>query len=125
MDPKYTTNLYGQWLAWQITVEHSIDPAEGVEPVETIDPSIVFRGDIIIECKKQALEAAKKDRTGLVLWTDGSKLDNGNLGATVCWRDKSLGQWNDKIVFLGKNKEILDAELWAILEALSILRKEH
>lgn len=30
--------IYGQWLAWQITFEHSIDPADGVEPVETITP---------------------------------------------------------------------------------------
>ena len=34
--------------------------------------------------------------------------------------------WSVEIqsVFLGKNKEILDAELWAILEALGIARKE-
>ena len=81
-----------------------------------MDPSIGFKGDVIIEGKKQALEEAKKDRTGLVLWTDGSKLDKGKVGAAVCWKDKS--------VFLAKNKEILDAELWAILEALGVAKKE-
>lgn len=25
--------LHGQWLAWQITTDHAVDPAEGVELV--------------------------------------------------------------------------------------------
>lgn len=54
----------------------------------------------------------------------GSKLDQGNIGAAVCRRDKGRDQWKDKSVFLGKSKEILDAELWAILEALGITRNE-
>lgn len=58
-----------------------------------MDSSMAFQGDfIIIEPKKQALEKAKKDRTGLVLWTDGSKLDEGKVGAAVCWRVIRLGQ---------------------------------
>lgn len=69
------------------SVEHSIDPAEGAEPVEMMNPSIVFKGDIIIECKKQALVEAKKDSKGLVLWAGESKLDKGKVGAAVCWRD--------------------------------------
>lgn len=62
----------------------------------------VFTGDIMIECKKRALQEAKKYRTGLVLWTDGSKLDHGNAGAAVCLRDRRLNHWKDKSVFLGK-----------------------
>lgn len=54
----------------------------------------------------------------------GFKLDQGNIGAAVCRRDKGRDQWKDKSVFLGKSKEILDAELWAILEALGIARNE-
>ena len=84
----------------------------------------ISTGDIIIQCKKQAFHEAKKYRLGLVLLTDGSKLHHGNVGAAVCWRDKRLGQWKDKSVFLGKVKEILGAELWAILEALCIAEKE-
>ncbi len=59
--------LYGQCLAWQITIDHSIDPAEGVEPVEKIESNCLFKADVIIKCKKEALEEARKDRTGLVL----------------------------------------------------------
>ncbi len=36
---------------------------------------------------------------------------------------KSTAKWKEKIIFLGKNKEILDAELWAISEALGIAEK--
>lgn len=56
--------------------------------------------------------------------SDGSKLDNGNTGAAVCWKDKGTNRWREKIVFLGRNKEVLDAELWAILSALEIARDE-
>lgn len=89
-----------------------------------MDHRMVFKEDIVIEPKKQALEEAIKDRTSLVLWTDEFKLDKGKVRAAVCWRDTRLGLWKDKSGFLGENKEILDAELWAILEALDIARKE-
>ena len=116
--------LYGHWLAWQITIGHSIDPADGVEPVETMEPGIRFKGEIIIEPKKEALEEAKKNCTGLVMWTDGSKLDHGRFGDAVCWRESPIDLWKEKSVFLGKNKEVLDAELWAISNALDIAAKK-
>ncbi len=59
--------LYGQWLAWQMTLDHSFDPADGVEPVEVINPGINFQREIIIDCKKQALRKATKDNAVLVI----------------------------------------------------------
>ena len=117
--------LYEHWLAWPISYEHSIDPADGVEPVEIMEVDR-FSGKIVIQPKKNALEEARKYRAGLVMWTDGSKLDHGTgrVGAAVCWKEKTLDSWKEKSVFLGRNKEILDAELWAILEALDIAAKE-
>ena len=38
--------LYGHWLAWQISFEHSIDPADGVEPVEIMEVDR-FSGKIV------------------------------------------------------------------------------
>lgn len=58
------------------------------------------------------------DNPGLMLWTDGLKLDQSQVAAAVCWKEKSTAKWKEKSVFLGKNKEILDAELWAISQAL-------
>ena len=73
-----------------------------MEPTEKI-VSNSFINAAIIKPKKEALEEAKKDRTGLTLWTDGSKLDQGHVAAAICWRDNLLGQWKEKSVFLGGN----------------------
>ena len=50
--------LYGHWLAWQISIGHSIDPADGVEPVEDMEVHR-FTGEIVIQPKKEAFEEAK------------------------------------------------------------------
>lgn len=47
--------LFGQWLAWKVTIEHSIGPADGVKPVKTLEPDR-FKGQIIIHTKKTRLE---------------------------------------------------------------------
>lgn len=73
---------------------------------------------------KKAIEEAKKYRTGLVIWTDGSELDHGRAGTAVCWREKTYDLWKEKSVLLVKNKEVLDAELLAISDALDIAAKE-
>lgn len=44
--------LYGQWLAWQIAINHSIDSAEGVEPVEKMLSNGV-KANVIIKSKKK------------------------------------------------------------------------
>ena len=49
--------------------------------------------------------------------------NQGQTAAAVCWEDKSAAKWKEKSIFMGKNKEILDAELWAISEALDIAKK--
>ena len=82
-----------------------------------------FSGTIIIEEKKRAVQEARRYRTGTVMCVDGSKLDQGNAGAAVCWKDKASNSWKGTPAFLGKNKGILDAELWAIANGLDVARK--
>lgn len=79
-----------------------------------------FSGNITIAAKKKALEEARKYRAGNVLWVDGSKISQGNPGVSVCWKDKDYHSWENSSVFLGKNKETIDAELWAIANGLEI-----
>ena len=138
MNPK----LFGHLLAQQVASNHSIDPANRLEPVPSLKPGIGFSGSIVIEEKKKALGDAKKYRAGAVLWVDGFKLSRGNVGAAVCWEDKDCNSWKSNSAFLGQNKETVDGELWAIArkatlnshktpitifsdsqEALAILRK--
>lgn len=82
-----------------------------------------FSGNIIIEAKKKALEEAKKYHAGDVFWVDGSKFSQGHVGAAACWKEKDLNKWENKSDFLGKNKDIIDAELWAITIGLETARK--
>ena len=105
-------------LARQLALDNSIYPADGIEPVENLGSAAPFPGEIVIEKKEKAIKQAKKYQVGTVVWTDGSKLDTGNVGAAVTWRDKNLDEWKERSLFLGKNKEILDAELWATAMAL-------
>lgn len=84
-------------------INNAIDSADGVEPVEVSEPASGFAGSIIIE-KKKALEEAKRCQTGAVMWADDSELDQGNVGAAVCWKDRDPNNWKNTSVFLGKNK---------------------
>lgn len=54
-------------LLQQITVDHSIDPADGVEPVKKLRFDKLFKADVIVGCKKMVLEEARKNQPGLVL----------------------------------------------------------
>lgn len=64
---------FGQQLAQQVSVDFSIDLAEGVEPVIQFKPA-EFSGRIIIQEPKLAIKEAKADLSDLILWSDGSKL---------------------------------------------------
>jgi ribonuclease HI len=87
------------------------------------------------EAEKVAREWSDKDRTA---WTDGSRLENGSVGAAVCWIEPanphpepwqgqsgrmyypiaSEEQWSGTSWHLGKNKEVFDAELFALYRAV-------
>ena len=82
--------LFGQLLAQKIASSHSIDPANGINPIETFAPSFNFGGKVIIEEKKKAVEEAKKHRPRIVIWTDRSKLAHRNAGAAVSWKNQDL-----------------------------------
>ena len=96
-----------------------IDPAYGVEPVIHQKPT-EFPGKIIIQEAKTAISEAKNDTSTLALWSDGSKVESGGAGAAVVWKNLSSHRWEVRKITLGKNKEILDAELWGISQALKI-----
>ena len=58
---------------------------------------------------------------GLVLWTDGSRLDNGKVGAAVAWQD-IFESWHTPELRLGRRKEVFDTELTEACEALRLAR---
>lgn len=81
---------------------------------------IGFPGDVIISEPKTAFVEAQKDTSDLALWVDGSKLDSGGTGVAVIWRNTFSNWWKIHKTALRKNKEILDAELWGISDALGV-----
>lgn len=110
-----------QRLARNLTEKFALDPSEGFEEAYTVK-KLVFPGEIIISTKEIAELEAEMSYNGLILWTDGSKLDSGASGAGITW--KSSFKWSGKSLALGHHKEILDAELFGILEAFKIAVKE-
>lgn len=112
---------YGQHLARQVSVGFSIDPAEGVEPISAL-PVQAFPGKIFMEEKSKAIKTAKGDQADFTLWCDGSKLDYGGTGAAVVWKQDS--DWLTQKTTLGKNKEIFDAEIWGISEAVKVAEQK-
>ena len=55
-----------------------------------------FPIEMIFQAKQKAFQKAAKSRAGIILWTDGSKLDTGNVRAAVIWFDIRLNKWQEK-----------------------------
>ena len=81
-----------------------------------------IRAEVHVQRKEEALKTAKEwseeDQENTV-WTDGSRLDNERVGAAIALRRG--GVWTEKGVYLGRNKEVFDAEVFAIGQALEEL----
>ena len=108
-----------------MTVNHAIHLADRVKPVEIIQPDTSFSGKIFINNKSQTLRNVRKDYASLVIWADGSKLNDGKCKAAVCWKNQTRHTlWQTKSMFLGKNLKIFSKELWAISEALGTAIRE-
>ena len=57
------------------------------------------------------------------MWTGGSRLQSGKVGAAVAWRED--GGWTGRSTYLGTNKEVFDAEVFAILRAVRLLNERN
>lgn len=82
-----------------------------------------FPGRIIVEERGPALEAAKRWSHPGTIWTDGSRQDSGEVGAACVWRAQD--GWTGQRFHLGTNKEVFDAETFAIYRALSTLDRRR
>jgi len=65
------------------------------------------------------VEEAKKERCGLVLWTDGARKEDEWVGCAVVWKEG--GRWNKRRTHLGRQKEVFDAEMYAMSEAMKVV----
>ena len=78
-----------------------------------------IRAKVYDDRKEDALHTVK-DWTGKdqkdTIWTDGSRPENERVGAAIVFRGR--GSWKEQGTYLGRNKEVFDAELFAIGQAL-------
>ena len=89
----------------------------GTKAGETVEPQVweggrTFPGGYTIDEEGPALETAQCWRARGIIWTDGSRLDSGAVGAACTWQ--SSEGWEGRRFHLGNNKEVFDAEVFAI-----------
>jgi len=75
-----------------------------------------FDAELIQEEREETKKEAEKERPGLVMFTDGSQLENEAAGYTVAW--KSGQTWEGIKIHMGFNQEAYDAECAALARAL-------
>ena len=71
-----------------------------------------FPGRIVVEKRESALATAMTWREPGTVWTDGSRQENGEVGAACVWRTQE--GWTGPRFQLSTNKEIIHAEVFAI-----------
>jgi ribonuclease HI len=120
--PKIKPKNLAQRLAKNLIKELNLDPLKGFEEAQIVRKRI-FSGEVIISKKEIAISNAEKPQKGLILWTDGSKSELGFSGIGITGNIRS--KYIQKSISLKEAKESFDAELFGILEALKLARKER
>lgn len=111
----------GQRLARTVAESTSIDTTSGTGHTEWVKLKTFLRSKApFARDKDERVLKAKKHTDGvgeISFCTDRSRMDSGRTGASVAWCDLN---WKARTTYLGINKEMFDAELYAIGEALKI-----
>ncbi|KAI5785453.1 hypothetical protein FPQ18DRAFT_309375 [Pyronema domesticum] len=80
-----------------------------------------FMGEIMPHTNEsEAMQFAEEwtDREDTA-WTDESRLDDGRVGCSIVWQEETEGNgWMGQTIHLGTNKEVYDAERFAIEQAM-------
>jgi len=88
---------------------------ETEETVQLEEPE-TFDAELIQEEREVAKREAEKTRPGLVMFTDGSRLEDGAAGYAVAWKNGKT--WKGIKTHMGYNQEAFDAECAALARAL-------
>jgi ribonuclease HI len=122
-DPEFTPTrrrTNGADLGTRLTksVQTAIGENNGVETIT--DSPISEKGNVTIKDRDAAANDGKRasSTTGSI-FTDGSTVDSGYTGCSVVWRQTNR-EWRKERYNLGRRKEIYDAELYTIAEAVSL-----
>jgi ribonuclease HI len=83
-----------------------------------------LKGRVIMEDTESAKATAETwtaDR-GIAIFTDSSKFEDGYTGCAAVWKSGDASGWQGRKLFMGRNKEVFDAELYAIWVGLASAR---
>jgi ribonuclease HI len=85
-----------------------------------------LKGRVVIEDAEAAQSSAETwaPNKGIAIFTDGSKLEDGWTGCAAVWKGPD-GCWQGRKLFMGRNKEVFHAELYAIWVGLMSARKHQ
>jgi ribonuclease HI len=99
-------------------IQDVIDEKNGMEIVKETTKTV--EGTVLIKDRETATNEVKEASTlSGILFTDGSRLDSGHAGCSMVWK-KPDEEWHQERYHMGNWKEIFDAELYAIAEALKL-----
>jgi len=88
------------------------------ESIVLLEEPQTLDAELIQEEEAEAKGDAEKPRSGLTMFTDGSRLDDGATGYAVVWK---AGQtWKGVKTHMGYNQEAYDAECAALARALKV-----
>ena len=82
-----------------------------------------FPGKIVIDEREEALQRAKGWKEPDTAWTDGSRQETGEVGAARVW--ETPGGWTGCRYYLGSNKEVFDADVFAVYRALNVIEQKQ
>ena len=116
--PEEILDRDGAAITLRLRAATSLRPGTTVEP-QSWSSQRTFPGQVTIESRKGALNTAGGWSQRDTIWTDGTRLGDGRVGAACVWRKKD--GWDGRYFHLGRNKEVFDAEGYAISQALLIL----
>lgn len=112
----------GQRLARTIADDTSIDTTSDMEHTKQVElETFSGRIDPFAGNKEEGAEEAKRhtDRLDeIYFWTDGSRMDTGHTEVSVECRNP---EWKTQRMYLGTNKKVFSAELYAMGECLEIV----
>jgi hypothetical protein len=75
-----------------------------------------------VPAEEEALKQIIALYNGLSMWSDGSRLENGQTSAGIAWLEPS-GTWRIKQVSLGQGKEVFNTELTGASKVLEIAKQ--
>lgn len=101
--PEVVLTREGAAITIHLRAAASLRPGDAVE-TQKWSARRLFPEQVVVHENADALQVAQEWRGGDVLWTDGSRLDSGGVGAACAWR--APRGWTGRRFHLGNNKGV-------------------